>query len=60
MKAWYESKTLWLNVITALIAVLTLLQDNPVIPPVAQPYILLVVGVLNVVLRVWFTDQPIG
>jgi hypothetical protein len=60
MKAVYKSKTVWLNVLTMLVALLTMLQDNPLIPPVAQPYVLLAGGVLNLVLRIWFTDEPIG
>ena len=59
-KYFFLSKTVWLNLVTMVIAFLTLLQDNPIVPPEAQPYVLLVVGVLNVVLRVWFTNTPIG
>lgn len=60
MKAVYRSKMVWVNGLTTLVALLTLLQDNPVIPAEAQPYILLAVGVVNVVLRIWFTEEPIG
>lgn len=59
-KSFYLSKIVWLNVLTTVVAVLTLLQDNPLIPPEAQPYVLAAVGIVNVVLRVWFTDMAIG
>lgn len=59
-KSLVMSKTVWLNLITTVVAFLTLLQDNPLVPPEAQPYVLLVVGILNLVLRIWFTDTPIG
>ena len=59
-KYFFLSKTVWLNLVTMVVAFLTLLQDNPIVPIAAQPYVLLVVGVLNLVLRIWFTDTPIG
>lgn len=57
-KPFYFSKTVWLNVITTIIGALALLPGT--IPAEYEPYVLLAVGVLNVVLRVWFTDQPIA
>jgi hypothetical protein len=59
MKSWYESKTVWVNVITTVLAVLALLPEGGLVPPQAVPYILLVDGILNVVLRIWFTDKPV-
>lgn len=58
-KAFYLSKTFWVNLITTVIALLTILPEQPVIPPEWQPYILLAVGILNVVLR-FLTNQPIS
>jgi len=59
-KAWYESKILWLGVITTLIGALQLvaefLKSGNFTP---DAIVLLVVGVLGVVLRVWFTDTTI-
>lgn len=64
MKQWYESKTLWFNV------VMTIVMAAPVIAASAsaltpQQVVLidsiagLVTGLGNVFLRVWFTDMPI-
>ena len=58
-KPWYLSKTVWVNIITTLIAVLTLLTEGTLLPAGALPWVLSVVGVLNVVLRIWFTDTAI-
>lgn len=58
-KPIYLSKTVWLNVITTLIAVLTLMTEGNLVPPEYVPWILMVVGILNVILRVWFTEEPI-
>lgn len=51
MKAWYKSKTFWLNVATFGVAA-ALEQPNP--ETLAQ-----VLAVANLVLR-FFTTQPIG
>ena len=60
IKNWYESKTLWLNLITAAVLIADLLVQQPFIPPAYLPFIATVVGILNVVLRVWFTDTGIA
>jgi hypothetical protein len=60
-KAWYASKVIWFNVLVSLAAVLPLVADlvkQAAVKP--EDIILLGVGVINVVLRIWFTDQPIG
>ena len=62
-KAWYQSKVVWVNVITTLIMILTLFtaaENSALLPPVAIPWIAIAVAVLNIVLRVWFTAQPIA
>ena len=48
---WYQSRTIWLNVIGIVVEALTLDQLGAVVPPEARPYIALVVGILNIVLR---------
>lgn len=61
-KPWYTSKLVWLGIINTLIGVLALLGEfftrNAAITPIAITE--LVSGILLVVLRVWFTDKPIG
>jgi len=60
-KQFYLSKVVWLGVITTSIGALTLVADY-----LAQgdfspaSIVLLSVGVLNVILRVWFTDTAIA
>jgi hypothetical protein len=58
MKPIYISKTVWLNVIATLIAVIELVQ--PQFPAEYLPYFVAGVGILNVILRVWFTSEPIS
>jgi hypothetical protein len=60
IKNWYESKTFWLNLLTALVMIADLLVQQPFIPPAYLPFIATLVGILNVVLRVWFTDTGIA
>lgn len=60
MQRWYESKTVWFNFLTSLVAILTLVpQVAGVVPDEYLKYILLAVGVLNIILRIWFTDNPL-
>ena len=58
-KSWYLSKTLWLNAITMIIAIVGMLLDQPWIP---AKYIAIatsiVLPVLNMILRS-LTSQPI-
>ena len=60
VKNWYQSKVVWVNVISALLMVFDLLVKQPFIPTSYLPYIAFAVGVLNVILRVWFTDSGIS
>ncbi len=64
-KPWFRSKTVWLNAVTfvslVLGVVLTALSATP--EPVSPwlPWAIgLALAVANLVLRVWFTDAPIG
>lgn len=60
MTPWYKSKTVWFNIITTLVAALTFLPTvSDLLPAEALPYLLGFVGVLNVILRVWFTDSAV-
>ena len=61
MKKWYKSKTVWLGVITTLIGALGLVSDLLGKPTISsQDITLLLSGILGVVLRVWFTTEPIA
>lgn len=60
MQPWYLSKTVIFNAITTLVAILTLIpQVAGVLPDEYLKYVLLAVGALNVVLRIWFTDNAV-
>ena len=58
-KPWYLSKTVVVNVVATIAALYELFAASPIFPQEVLPYFLLVVGVLNVILRVWFTSQPL-
>lgn len=64
-KLWYQSKVVWLNVITTVALVLgALLTALSTTPEPVSPWIAWAVGialaVANVVMRVWFTSEPIN
>lgn len=51
MKKWYESKTIWLNVISLIIEIGNMLMTTPVIPTQYTGILTVVVNALNIVLR---------
>jgi pilus assembly protein Flp/PilA len=58
-KAWYQSKIVWVNALATLAAVLDALK----VLNIPAEYLAIgatVIAVLNVILRIWFTDQPIA
>jgi hypothetical protein len=58
-KKWYESKLVWLGVLTALLGIIPLVQEMIAKGPVDVTAILtLISGIVVVVLRVW-TNTPI-
>jgi hypothetical protein len=59
MKAWFESKTVWFNIITGIIAVLALPTVLQVVPTAWMPAIGIVDSIGNWVLRVYFTSTAI-
>jgi len=60
-KPWYKSKIVWLNVVLTLSGALVLIADLLAKQAVTPAEIaLLGSGILNVMLRVWFTDTPIA
>lgn len=60
-KAWWASKTIWVNAITAGIAMLTALQGQAIVAeyPKASAAIVAGLGLLNIGLRI-ITVLPIG
>lgn len=53
-----KSKAVWLNVVTLLIGVISLSQGMPQFQEFA-PWLVFINGVLNLILRIFFTSQPI-
>jgi len=61
MKSFFESKTNWLMIFLTLIGALTLvagfLSSNP--HPDASGIIMVIVGILGIIVRTWFTNTAI-
>jgi len=64
MKQWYQSKTVWLNLISALLLIAALFlpggQFASLFSAQVVEYISLAIAVVNIILRVFFTDAPIA
>lgn len=61
MKKWFASKTVWFNVITTVIMLATELSNATDISTESMLKIYAgVITVGNIILRVFFTSQPIG
>ncbi len=61
MKYWFKSKTVWFNVIVTIIALATELSNADVLS--TENLLKIYAGVIsigNIILRVFFTTQPIG
>ena len=58
-KAWWKSKTVWFNVLSLGIAVLSIPQWLEVVPASAVPWVGLLVALGNIYLR-HLTNKPIG
>ena len=60
MKAWYESKIVWAAVALSAISILQLFSAWYTKGDFSVPgCVELAIGALLIVVRVWFTDQPI-
>ena len=58
-KPYWQSKTLWLNTVTALVMVLTAADVLAVLPRDRLADVAAIVAVLNIVIRVFFTTGPV-
>ena len=59
-KPWYKSKLVLIGILQTVIGALSLVADLLGKSQItAQDITLLSVGILTVILRIWFTDQPI-
>jgi membrane-bound ClpP family serine protease len=60
MKAWYQSKIVWTSVLLSLVGILELFVEWYQKGDFSVPGIVtFVIGVLLVILRIWFTDTAI-
>lgn len=64
MKKWYESKVVIFNIVAMVIMAAPIIATSakalePNAATLIDSIVALVVGIGNVVLRVWFTDTPI-
>jgi hypothetical protein len=58
-KKWYTSKTVWLNILTLALGLATIVSK--ILPaPIGFAVTAILIPALNLVLRIWFTNQPIG
>jgi len=58
-KPWYKSKMIWANIIAVAVAILASLGTFPgLLPAEFSPWVLFVIGALNIVLR-FLTNEPI-
>jgi len=59
-KTWYESKMVWLGILTALLGILTAIVEQDWIEqyPQVVSYLGMAIGIITVILR-GFTDRPL-
>lgn len=57
-KPWWKSKTVWVNLLAALISIAAELQHAIPLPERVSTYVVAVVAVANIVLRL-LTAQPV-
>lgn len=60
MKAWYQSKTLWFNLLTGILFLVNLITGQNLIPATFAPYVVILVAIVNYILRTYFTNTEIG
>jgi hypothetical protein len=64
MKSWYQSKTVWLNVVSAILLVAALFLPGgefaSMVSKQVVEYIGVGVAIVNILLRVFFTSEPIS
>jgi hypothetical protein len=56
MKEWYQSKIVWLNILTTIVLMAEFVGQ---VQPELLSATITISGLLNIVLRVWFTNTEI-
>lgn len=59
-KSWYASKTIWFNIIVAIVGILSLPTTIQLFPAVDLPYLLGISSAGNWVLRTFYTNIGIS
>jgi len=54
------SKTVVFNLLMLALGVISLVQASPVVPREYLPWLVIGAGVVNEILRIWFTSEPIA
>jgi hypothetical protein len=59
VKSVFESKTVWMNALTALSVIFALPELHAVLGPNALVYVSLAQSLVNIILRVFFTTEAL-
>lgn len=64
VEPWWQSKTIWLNLVTATMIAIDFVQaaitgGHVLVPNEYKAYLLLALGVMNIYLRRFSTDNPV-
>lgn len=60
MKKIWNSRTFWFNIITVVLLSLNMVLEVGLVPAKAYPIIVAAQGVVNLILRVFFTNKGIS
>lgn len=58
-KPFYQSKSLWFNLITIILAVLALPEFVSILPPAWLVYLGFINAIGNMIIRTFFTNGPV-
>lgn len=61
LKNWFESKQVWLGIILTILGIATYFADpTHAVTATLTSLSMAVIGIAQVVLRIWFTSEPIS
>lgn len=59
MKPWYQSKTIWFNIVMTFLDIIAVFETSPLVTAEMKASIVLAHSIGNVILRVWFSDTTL-